>query len=204
MKKFDNAYDFIRVQDNPFDYFFKTEDDDYGRFMIIGGVIKAFVILHDELLEAVDSWDSITAIYKAPSNKEFFNDSYILTSYKVWTKKIEEKYTFIGISNLAVNNPDKPYAIVWADSLKLPIRYYDYSISIKENNEIIKNAYNYIMIPPISNPYIIGMGLAKQFEIRNNSGKECNIVINGRVMRIKNIHYLQNGDCQRYAVVEVC
>ena len=203
MKTFDNAYDFIRTQDNPFDYFFKTEDDEYGRFMVMNGEIKAFII-SDEVLETVYSWDDITDIYKVPSNKELFNDSYILASYRVWTKNIEEEYTFMGISNLAVNNPDKSYAKMWADNLNLPIRYYDYSISIKENNEIIKNASNYIMVPPISNPYIIGMGLAKQFEVRNNAGKECNIIINGCVKKIKDVHYLKNGDCQKCAVVEVC
>lgn len=203
MERFNNAYDFIKAQENPFDYSFKTEDGNYGRFMIINGTIKAFVILDERLLNSLTSWDRIIDIYKIPSNKEFFNNNYILVSYRVWTKNVTDKYTFIGISNLAVNNPDKPYAIAWADNLKLPIRYYDYSISIKENNEIIKNAYNYIMVPPISNPYIIGMGLAKQFEIRNNAGKECNIIINSCVKKIKNIHYLQNGDCQRYAVVEV-
>ena len=202
MKTFDNAYDFIRTQDNPFDYFFKTEDDEYGRFMVINGEIKAFII-SDEVLETVYSWDDITDIYKVPSNKEFFNDSYILASYRVWTKE-SSNYTFIGVSNLGITNPDKNYAIVWANSKELPIRYYDYSLSVPDNNKVIKNAAYYVMVPPIDNPYIIGMGLAKQFEVRKSAGKECYIIINANIKKIKDIHYLKEGDCQRYAVVEVC
>lgn len=203
MERFNNAYDFIKAQENPFDYFFMTEDDEYGRFMIINGTIKAFVINDDTVLEAINYWDSIIDIYKIPNNREFFNDNYILVSHRVWTKDIINKYTFIGISNLAVNNPDKPYAINWAQSKSLPIFYYNYSISQKENNYIIKNAANYIMIPPTSHPYIIGMGLAKQFEMRNDEGRECYIIIDRKIKKIKNIHYLRDGDCQKYAVVEV-
>lgn len=203
MERFNNAYDFIKAQENPFDYFFKTEDGDYGRFMIINGTIKAFVILDEELLDALTSWDRIVDIYKIPNNKEFFNNNYILVSYRVWTKNVIDKYTFIGISNLAVNNPNKPYAINWAQSKSLPIFYYNYSISPKENNYIVKNAANYIMIPPTNHPYIIGMGLAKQYEVRNNEGKECYIIIDYKIKKIKDIHYLRNGDCQKYAVVEV-
>ena len=203
MKTFNNAYEFITSQDNPLDYFFKTEDDDYGRFMIINGILKAFVILDDELLKAIVSWNSITDIYKIPSSKEFFNDAYPSVSIQVWSKASIKKYAFVGISNLGVNNPDRSYAINWATNKQVPIQYYNYTLSIPDNNQIIKNADYYIMVPPTDNPYIIGMGLAKQFEIRKNAGKECYIIIDTRIKKIKDIHCLKEGNCQRFAAVEI-
>lgn len=199
------AYEFIDSQSTPSSYLFQTTLGDWGRFLVYNG--KVFpVIPADEYRDIefeVALWNNISSIYKAPSDREFFNEAYKHLAVKVWSAD-EDEYTFIGVSNENPALSDKIRASHWAqETIGSNIKYYDCSISAEENYKIIFRASKYIAVPPSEHPYIIGMGLTKQIQNRMHSGKECYIVINEEVKLIKDIYLLQGGDARRYAVVNV-
>lgn len=197
------AYEFIDSQSTPSSYLFQTTLGDWGRFLVYNG--KVFpVIPADEYRDIefeVALWNNISSIYKAPSDKEFFHDSYKYLAVKVWGE--EEKYAFIGISYEDPSTSDKIAANDWVIKIGYPIKYYDPSISVEKNSLTIIHADKYIAVPPSKHPYIIGMGLTRQIQNRMHAGKECYIVINKEVKLIKDIYLLQGGDARKYAVVNV-
>lgn len=95
-------------------------------------------------------------------------DEYIwANAKKIWKRK--QDYTFVGISFSA--DVQDYYSMELPESPATTL--YDNMLTLEENNQKIREAKQYVMIPPktFNEDHIIGEGLYQQYLVRTKAGK---------------------------------
>lgn len=141
------------------------------------------------------SIDDVVEVRK-PSNRTCILTRSLWDSAKtIWIRN----HNFLGVSYDASQSE---VAKARAGFDEEPMEWDD-SITIGENNKLIKEAVTHVIVPPadfISN-HIIGEGLYHQIEERQSTGKDTFISINGTFLKIKKVYGLQGGSRKKYALV---
>lgn len=115
---------------------------------------------------------------------------------RMWTMgtilwRAENKYIFEGVSFSA----DAEDFYNFKNAEGLPVKLYDNSQTLEENNKTIAKAEKYVMIPPRSfnEDHIIGEGLYQQYLVRTKAGKPSYVYTKKLGLRqIKTVYKLQD------------
>lgn len=180
-------------------YLFRTKDDSYGRFIKVNDTTIPIVVIGSSRKVYKADWCDIVEVMQSPSNYQFFSTIYLPVATTVWKK--EEDYCFIGISNEACSASSRSTAANWASSKANDIKYYEDSMSCKENHKVIEDAKYYIAVTSMDHPYVLGMGLYKQMKLRMDLGKPVYVAVHNDVLKVNRIELLQNGTPKEYAVI---